>query len=180
MSETINKTMTLDLNIDREGLLQLADAIRKLADAPQAGVGIPTSQQPVPAPLPNAVCQAPVPTAAPVSQAPMSVPTTTHVPGQEMYPAASQAPMPGFNQMPVPVAAQQVSTPTMPVVPTTAVVQEYTQDQLAVACAGLVNQGKQPRLMQILQGFGVASLIELPKERYGDLATALRAEGAVI
>ena len=100
--------------------------------------------------------------------------------------AAQTAPqmMPQMQQA-VPQMAQQapvmpMSAQPAPVVPTTAVAQEYTQDQLAVACAGLVNQGKQPKLMQILQGLGVATLVDLPKERYGELATALRAEGAVI
>ena len=96
------------------------------------------------------------------------IPVATSQSFQAQSPVPTQAPV-------MPMSAQPA-----PMVPTTAVAQEYTQDQLAVACAGLVNQGKQPVLMQILQGFGVATLVDLPKERYGELATALRAEGAVI
>lgn len=64
--------------------------------------------------------------------------------------------------------------------PTTAVVQEYTQDQISVAMVGLVSQGKQPEIMALIQGFGVSSLVELPKEQYGALAVKLREMGAQI
>lgn len=73
---------------------------------------------------------------------------------------------------------QQVNS--VPVVPTTAVAQEFTQDQLAVAASGLVNAGKQQKLLTILQSFGANALTELPKERYPEFAFALRQEGAVI
>ena len=42
------------------------------------------------------------------------------------------------------------------------------------------DEGSDGEFMQILQGFGVAALVDVPKERYGELATVLRAEGAVI
>lgn len=63
-------------------------------------------------------------------------------------------------------------------IPTTAVSPKYTQDQMAVAMTGLVDQGKQPQVMQILSQFGAASLMQVPKEQYGALATQLRALGA--
>lgn len=97
-------------------------------------------------------------------------------------PVAAQQPQPAMTQQSVAQQAPPVASqpPIAGTVPTTAVAQEYTQDQLAVACSGLVNQGKQMKLLQLLQGFGVAALVDLPKERYGEFATALRAEGAVI
>lgn len=97
-------------------------------------------------------------------------------------PVAAQQPQPAMQQQSVAQQAPPVASqpPIAGMVPTTAVAQEYTQDQLAVACSGLVNQGKQMKLLQLLQGFGVAALVDLPKERYGEFATALRAEGAVI
>ena len=97
-------------------------------------------------------------------------------------PVAAQQPQPAMTQQSVAQQAPPVVSqpPVAGMVPTTAVAQEYTQDQLAVACSGLVNQGKQMKLLQLLQGFGVAALVDLPKERYGEFATALRAEGAVI
>lgn len=76
---------------------------------------------------------------------------------------------------------QQTGMPaTGTTVPTTAMAQQFSYDQLAVAAAGLVNMGKQQNLMGVLQKFGVAAMTELPKERYGEFATAIRAEGAVI
>ena len=118
--------------------------------------------------------------ASSIAQPYQSQPPLGTVPVQQ--PVAAQQTQPAMTQQSV---AQQappvVSQPPMAgMVPTTAVAQEYTQDQLAVACSGLVNQGKQMKLLQLLQGFGVAALVDLPKERYGEFATALRAEGAVI
>ena len=74
---------------------------------------------------------------------------------------------------------QQPASAAQPL-PTTAVAQEYTQDQISVAMAGLVSQGKQPEIMALIQGFGVNSLVELPKEQYGALAIKLREMGAQI
>lgn len=109
------------------------------------------------------------------SQPPMgTVPVQQPVAAQQTQPAMQQQ---SVAQQAPPVMSQP---PMAGMVPTTAVAQEYTQDQLAVACSGLVNQGKQMKLLQLLQGFGVAALVDLPKERYGEFATALRAEGAVI
>lgn len=109
------------------------------------------------------------------SQPPLgTVPVQQPVAALQTQPAMQQQ---SVAQQAPPVVSQP---PIAGMVPTTAVSQEYTQDQLAVACSGLVNQGKQMKLLQLLQGFGVAALVDLPKERYGEFATALRAEGAVI
>lgn len=56
----------------------------------------------------------------------------------------------------------------------------YTLDQLARACVGLKDAGKLPELQALLKQFEVPSMSELPAERYGDFATALRAMGARI
>lgn len=79
-----------------------------------------------------------------------------------------------------PVQQPPVTPPPAQPLPTTAVAQEYTQDQISVAMAGLVSQGKQPEIMALIQGFGVNSLVELPKEQYGALAVKLREMGAQI
>ena len=78
-----------------------------------------------------------------------------------------------------PAPVQQPAPAPQPL-PTAAVAQEYTQDQISVAMAGLVSQGKQPEIMALIQGFGVNSLVELPKEQYGALAIKLREMGAQI
>jgi len=56
----------------------------------------------------------------------------------------------------------------------------YTQDQLSVAATQLMDAGRQPELIQLLQQFGVPALTLLPKEHYGEFATRLRALGAKI
>lgn len=110
--------------------------------------------------------QAPPPT----GQAPAVPPVQT---------TAQPAPAAPVQQPPVtPPPAQPAPAPQP--LPTTAVAQEYTQDQISVAMAGLVSQGKQPEIMALIQGFGVNSLVELPKEQYGALAVKLREMGAQI
>jgi len=63
-------------------------------------------------------------------------------------------------------------------VPTTAASQQYTFDQLAVATANLASSGKD--VFQILDKFGIRMLLDLPPERFGEFAAALREAGAVI
>ena len=72
----------------------------------------------------------------------------------------------------------QAPSPLPGQIPTTAAPQGYSQDQIAVAMTGLVDQGKQPQVMQILAQFGAASLMQVPKEQYPALATQLRMLGA--
>lgn len=108
-----------------------------------------------------------------VGQAPLSQ-QALQTPVQSVVPAVQQP----IQQMSVP--QQMMSTPVPNIVPTTAVAQEFSYDQLAVAAAGLMNAGKGQQLHAILQQFGVQAMTELPKERYGEFATAIRAEGAVI
>lgn len=81
-------------------------------------------------------------------------------------------------QQPIPQTGFQ-SAPTQQV-PTTAVAQGYTIEQLQVAAAGLTGAGKMPQVMGILQQFGIQAMTELPKEQYGNFATALREAGAQI
>ncbi len=56
--------------------------------------------------------------------------------------------------------------------------QQYTFDQLAVATANLASSGKD--VFTILGRFGASMLMDLPKERYGEYAAALREAGAVV
>lgn len=91
-------------------------------------------------------------------------PTVPITPVQPVVPA--QAPV----QPAVPV--------TQPVVPTTAT--SYSIDDLSRAAVALMDAGKQPELLSLLQEFGVEAIPQLPKERYGAFATALREKGAQI
>lgn len=56
----------------------------------------------------------------------------------------------------------------------------YNLDDLSRAAMVLMDRGMQAQLQQLLAGYGVVSLPELPKEQYGNFATALRGMGAQI
>lgn len=71
-------------------------------------------------------------------------------------------------QEPVPMAA----------VPTASV--SYTLDDLARAGMSLMDIGRREELQTLLSSFGVDALPQLPKDRYGAFATALRGLGAKI
>ena len=78
------------------------------------------------------------------------------------------------NDIPEPAA---VATEPLP----TAAPAEYTLEQLSLAGAALMDAGKTNELTALLNDtFGVSTLLELPKERYGDFAAAIRNMGADI
>lgn len=120
---------------------------------------------------------------------PQAIPAVPPVP-QPVIPVAAAAPaQPTVIPIaPVPVQIPQAQSPVtapvpeaQPPVPTTAVPQQYTFDQLAVALSNLcVNMNKQGEVHSLLNQFGVNALFDLPKERYGEFATAMRAIGGVI
>lgn len=56
----------------------------------------------------------------------------------------------------------------------------YTRDDLSKAAMQLMDKGMQAQLMQLIQSFGVASLMELSPEHYGNFAIGLRGMGAQI
>lgn len=76
--------------------------------------------------------------------------------------------------VPVQPPTAPVQLPTVPVAPA----KEYTQAEILAACGPLMDAGKVPELTQIIQEFGVASMMEIPQEKYGELAVKLRALGA--
>lgn len=157
-----------EIRIVIEGLQELTAAINRLAAQRTTAEEVHT---------PTAFSQIPAYTGA----APQTLPPAGQMQtGQPAgMPVQVQQPFP--NSLPPGASAQG----TLPVqqagpLPTTAVAQGYTYDQLAVAAAGLVNQGKQQQLLEILQAFGVTAMTEIPKERYGEFAAAIKAKGAVI
>lgn len=108
------------------------------------------------------------------AQAGQQTATTYQTPMQpQPYPTYTTAPI-----VPAAPVGQMLQTNT--VVPTNAVPQQFTQDQLAIAATGLVDQGKQPILMGILAKYGAQTLVQVPTERYGELAMDLRGAGANI
>ncbi len=125
---------------------------------------------------------APVQQAAPVQQ-PVSVATSSgsYPAGVPATPVQQQGILANMSGSPLPPSGGSAApSPMTGPVPTTASAPAYTQDQIAVAMTGLVDQGKQPQVMQVLSRFGAGSLMQVPKEQYGALATQLRMLGANI
>lgn len=156
-----------EIRIVIEGLQELTAAINRLT----AQRGVTEEVQ-----TPAASTQIPVYSGA-VPQTPSPAPQM-----QTGQPAGMlvQAGQPFQNSLPGAPAQGTLPVQQSGPLPTTAVAQGYTYDQLAVAAAGLVNQGKQQQLLEILQAFGVNAMTEIPKERYGEFAAAIKAKGAVI
>ncbi|NBH82863.1 hypothetical protein D7X88_06930 [bacterium C-53] len=143
-----------EMKITIEGLKELTDAIKMLAGI--KGAETVGSSIPMPGQVP--VQQNPVTASTPPHYGPMS--------GQPGLPFGQSLPQSG-GMMPTGI-------------PTTATTQSYTLEQLQVAAAGLTSAGKMPLILGILQQFGIQAMTELPKERYGEMATVLREAGAQI
>lgn len=150
--------------IDDGSLLGLLEGLKGVA-APEARL----SQREA-----EAVSEMPSPyeQAAPLPSVPVSA-STTAVPAVETAPQASIAG--AAPQAPIAEAAPQA--PIAPVATTTI---GYTIDELAAAAMSLMDKGMQADLQNLLAAFGVQSLPELTKEKYGEFATRLREMGAQI
>lgn len=83
-------------------------------------------------------------------------------------------------QMPAEVSTtpQQAVAPVQQATPVQTEVHNYTLDELSKAAVQLMDAGKQAELVSLINTFGVMSMPELPKERYGEFAVALRGLGA--
>ena len=101
--------------------------------------------------------------AAPIQQTPVAVP-----PVQPAVPVQTT---------PVQTAAPVQVAPVAPV-PTTE--RTYSLDELANAAMTLMDKGMQNQLQELLASYGVEALPALPREMYGNFATALRGMGANI
>lgn len=81
-------------------------------------------------------------------------------------------------QTPQEVPFAPVQQATQSVTPVQTEVHNYTLDELSKAAVQLMDVGKQAELVSLINTFGVMSMPELPKERYGEFAVALRELGA--
>lgn len=106
-----------------------------------------------------------------VSMPVQAVPTTPAAPAAPTATPVQTVPV----QQPVPVTPVQ---PPVTAVPTTE--RTYTLDELANAAMTLMDKGMQTQLQELLSGYGVEALPALPKDQYGNFATALRGMGANI
>lgn len=130
---------------------------------------------------PNNAAETP---ASPVSQA---MPVVTSVPAAPIAPTMSvthTAPATaGESAVPIVphLPTAPASSPAAPPVPLAAAPQ-YSLDQIARAGADLVTRepAKAAAAQQLLVSFGVQTVSELPKERFGEFVTALRGLGANI
>lgn len=102
-------------------------------------------------------------TQAPTSAAPQSFVPTQSVPITRIAPPAMSTP-----------ASASVSTQAPTSVPL------YSIEQFQSAIAPLLDAGKVSQVQQLVQSFGVATLMEIPKERYGEFANGLRNIGGVL
>lgn len=91
---------------------------------------------------------------------------------QQLVPPAPVAPQPS-----IPVTAPAPQPVPAAAIPT-AVPKQYTLPELQAACGPLMDAGKMDELSAIIQAFGVTSLMDLPADKYGELAVQLRALGA--
>ena len=106
--------------------------------------------------------------------------STVEVTPEKVTIASTAAPQISKVKMPdsAPKAAKSPAVPIQPQTVPVAPAKEYTQAEILAACGPLMDAGKAPELTQIIQEFGVASMMEIPQEKYGELAVKLRALGA--
>lgn len=107
-----------------------------------------------------------------VSQEGKEVPAQTQ--SIPVTPVAPVTPITPVQSAPVTPVAQ----PAMSPVPTTE--RTYSLDELANAAMTLMDKGMQNQLQELLASYGVEALPALPREMYGNFATALRGMGANI
>lgn len=164
-----------NMNINITGLDSITQAINNLAQALGRG-GVSASFTEA-----GSISQAP-----PVTNLqPAATSDLGGIPVQQpgVVPVAGQvAAQPGMAYQPQGINYQQPVPGQIPGggIPTTATPQSYTQDQIAVALTGLIDQGRRDLVMQILGQFGAVSLMQVPADRYPELVTQLRGVGANI
>lgn len=105
-----------------------------------------------------------------VQQAVAPTATTTTVPSTP----------PVQNVQPVPITQTAQTAPTVSPVPTATATPTYSMEQLAVAATGLIDAGKMQDVQNTLASLGAQTLMDLPQEKYGEFASAIKAIGAVI
>ena len=112
-----------------------------------------------------------------VAPAETAAPTTTTVPSTP--PVQNVQPVPTTQTAQATPAAQNTAPAASPV-PTATATPTYTMEQLAVAATGLIDAGKMQDVQNTLASLGAQTLMDLPQEKYGEFASAIKAIGAVI
>lgn len=156
--------MKAKLELSFESIAELKDYIDRATAALQT---IPT---PVITPAP--VMPEPVPE---VMAGPQDDVAATR---QEVAP--TPPPTPAAPVSTAPVSEAVTPPPSAPTQEASSAAVSYSLDDLARAGADLLDQDKQAEIPALLERFGITSLPDLPKERYGEFATAMREMGARI
>ncbi|WP_371279613.1 hypothetical protein [Anaerostipes sp.] len=112
-----------------------------------------------------------------VQQAVTPTATTTTVPSTP--PVQNVQPVPTTQTAQAAPVAQNTAPAASPV-PTATATPTYTMEQLAVAATGLIDAGKMQDVQNTLAALGAQTLMDLPQEKYGEFASAIKAIGAVI
>lgn len=147
-----------------------ADTYAANSPSPAAVVTPQVSAPVAPAPAPLAPAPAPVaPAPAPAAPAPAA----------PVNPTPAGAPI---ARGPVPTAPSPTAAPTSPTAAPTSPAPQITIDQIGKAGADLLNKdpSAMPKLMGLLQKYGVQSAQQLKPDQIGAFATDLRTIGAVI
>lgn len=148
----------MEITVNVTGLDNLAKAIFALANA--AGNCKEETQVQM-----DAIKVAPV-----VQQTVAPTATTTTIPSTP----------PVQNIQPVPTTQATPTAPPVNPVPTATATPTYTMEQLAVAATGLIDAGKMQDVQNTLASLGAQTLMDLPQEKYGEFASAIKAIGSVI
>lgn len=112
-----------------------------------------------------------------VAPAETAAPTTTTVPSTP--PVQNVQPVPTTQTAQATPVAQNTAPAASPV-PIATATPTYTMEQLAVAATGLIDAGKMQDVQNTLASLGAQTLMDLPQEKYGEFASAIKAIGAVI
>ncbi len=157
-----------------------ADAKQLVQDLAATLSGLHPEQ--IPAQTTVSAYQAPVQPAQPIYP-PQGATAQAYPPVQpyDQQPAYQAPVQPVYGGVPVQPPVQQQQPQGLPPqgVPITS--QTYDIQQIAVAATALIDAGRHAEVSNLLQQqFGIQALTQLPKERYGEFATALRGMGARI
>lgn len=153
----------MEITVNVIGLDNLANAIFALAKA----AGNCKEETQVDATKVAPVVQQTVAPAETAAQTTTTVPSTPPVQNVQPVPTTQTA-------QTAPVA------PTVSPVPTATAAPTYSMEQLAVAATGLIDAGKMQDVQNTLASLGAQTLMDLPQEKYGEFASAIKAIGAVI
>ncbi len=139
------------------------EAINNLANA--IANSAPVQTVPVSAPV---VIDEPKPETVKADVVPQTVTADMNATPQQTAVNPDPAPVVDTNAAPTNEAPSDVPTKT------------YTREEIANAGSVLVSQGKMNELLALLQKYGVASVVQLPADKYPAFAADLNALGAVL